>query len=90
MDLRTGLLLGKVPDTAGLLIDVKTTAQLLNVSPRTLYRLDQLEAVPPPVRIAGRLIRWRLGEIIAWMDAGCPTRRSWTYYGEAENTKRRR
>ncbi len=38
-DLRTALLLGKIPKDAGLLIDVKTTAKLLNVSERIGCRL---------------------------------------------------
>jgi predicted DNA-binding transcriptional regulator AlpA len=73
-DLRTALLLGKVPDKAGLLIDTKVTSQLLNVSPRTLSRLDQLGAIPQPVRVGQNMIRWRLAEILAWIDAGCPPR----------------
>jgi hypothetical protein len=50
-DLRTALLLGKLPDDAGLLIDTKTTAKLLNISPRTLYRLDQEQAMPDAWRL---------------------------------------
>ena len=88
-DLRIGLLLGKVPDTAGLLIDVKSMAKLLSVSSRTIMRLDQLQAIPAHVRI-GSLVRWRLAEILAWMDAGCPFRRHWTYPDDADRTKRRR
>lgn len=88
-DLRAELLLGKVPDTSGLLIDTKVTAKLLNVSPRTLYRMDQLQAVPPPVRLGKNIIRWRLAEILAWIDAGCPRRRNWTYPGDSKTTKRR-
>ena len=78
-DLRTALLIGKVPETSGLLIDKKIMAQLLNVSSRTLSRLDDLQAIPAPIRLGGSMIRWRLAEILAWMDAGCPLRRTWTY-----------
>jgi len=89
LDLRTALLLGKVPETAGLLIDVKTTAKLLNISGRHLYRLADEKAIPEPVRL-GRLIRWRLGELLAWIDAGCPPQRQWTYQAETESRSRRR
>lgn len=90
-DLRTALLLGKVPETAGLLIDKKIMAQLLNVSSRTLSRLDDLQAIPAPIRLgsAGSMVRWRLAEILAWMDAGCPLRRNWTYPEAPVNKKRR-
>lgn len=88
-DLRTALLLGKVPDTAGLLVDTKTMSKLLNVSSRTLSRLDDLQAVPTPIRLGGNMIRWRLAEILAWMDAGCPLRRNWTYPEVPVNKKRR-
>jgi len=86
-ELRVALLLGKVPETAGLLIDAKVTADLLNISSRTLYRLDDLQAIPEPVRL-GKLIRWRLAELLAWIDAGCPQRRAWVY--PSVETKKRR
>jgi len=89
LDLRTALLLGKVPETAGLLIDVKTTAKLLNISGRHLYRLADEKAIPEPVRL-GRLNRWRLGELLAWIDAGCPPQRQWTYQEGTESRSRRR
>ena len=73
-DLRTALLLGKVPPDTGLLIDLKTTAKLLDVSPRTLHRLVELNAVPKPVKLGG-LVRWQLADIIEWLDDGCPSER---------------
>lgn len=82
-ELRTALLLGKVPDTAGLMVDTKTTAKLLNVSQRSLSRLDDLKAIPEPTRIGGTFIRWRLAEILAWMDATCPFRNDWKYPDES-------
>lgn len=89
LDLRTALLLGKVPEKAGLLIDVKTTAKLLNISGRHLYRLIAEKAVPEPVRL-GKLNRWRLGELLAWIEAGCPPQHLWTYHEATESRSRRR
>ncbi len=71
-DLRMALLMGKIPPDTGLLIDLKTTAKLLDVSPRTLHRLVELNAVPSPITLGG-LIRWQLAEIIEWLDDGCPS-----------------
>ena len=78
-DLRIALLLGKIPENAGLLIDADTTAQLISISQRTLYRLVDDKAIPQPVRLSGRLIRWRLGELLEWIEAGCPHTKHWTY-----------
>ena len=50
-DLRTSLLLGKIPGESGLLIDRKTFAELLSVSSRHLARLEDLKAVPRPVHL---------------------------------------
>lgn len=80
-DLRTALLLGKIPKDAGLLIDVKTTAKLLNVSERMVYRLADQQAAPRPVKL-GSLVRWRLAEIIEWVDAGCPSKWQWPRPGK--------
>ena len=81
-DLRIALLLGKVPENAGLLIDTDTTAQLMSVSQRRLNRLVDEKAIPAPIRIAGRLVRWRLSELLEWIEAGCPHSSHWTYSSE--------
>jgi excisionase family DNA binding protein len=77
-DLRTALLVGKVPENTGLLVDAKTAAALLDISPRTLLRLHDEKAIPAAVRI-GRLVRWRLTELLEWIDSGCPHQRYWKY-----------
>ena len=73
-DLRTALLLGKIPEGAGLLIDKKTLAYLLQVSQRHVARLVDVKGIPEPVRL-GQVIRWRLTEILEWIDDGCLTLR---------------
>ena len=88
-DLRTALLLGKVPEDAGLLIDVKTAARLLNVSPRTLYLLNSILATSDPIRIC-RLVLFRLTELLAWIEADCPPKKHWSYSPNAPQTKRRK
>jgi predicted DNA-binding transcriptional regulator AlpA len=87
-DLRTAFLLGKLPEDAGLLMDTKTTARLLNVSPRMVYRLDQVQAMPAPVRL-GTLVRFRVAEIIEWVDSDCPPRKYWTYSGKGPTKQKR-
>ena len=70
-DLRIALLMGKIPEDAGLLIDTKALAGLLNISPRTIARLQAEEAIPAPVQF-GNFKKWRLGEILEWIEADCP------------------
>ena len=72
-DVRTALLLGKIPEDTGMLVDVKTAAKLLCVSAQTLYRLRDLKAMPQPVRL-GSSVRWFLAELIEWVDEGCPSK----------------
>lgn len=76
-DLRMSLLMGKIPEDSGLLIDAKTFAHLLSISSRTLSRLIDLKAVPMPVHL-GRLVRWRLADVLEWIEADCPPQKSWT------------
>ena len=75
-DLRIALLMGKIPEDAGLLIDAKTFAQLLSISSRTLSRLLDLKAVPKPVHL-GRLIRGPVADVLEWIEADCPSQENW-------------
>lgn len=89
-ELRTAVLMGKVPQGTGLLLDAKATSQLLNVSKRTFARLHAAEAIPEPIRLAGKICRWRLAEVLAWIEADCPPRSHWKYPETLPETKRRR
>jgi predicted DNA-binding transcriptional regulator AlpA len=75
-NLRSAVLLGKIPEDTGLLIDARTFACLLNVSQRHVWRLLDEKAIPEPVRL-GRLVRWRLPEILEWIEASCPPQEVW-------------
>jgi predicted DNA-binding transcriptional regulator AlpA len=88
-DLRIALLLGKIPEDAGLLIDAKTFARLLSISSRTLSRLIDLKAVPQPVHL-GRLIRWRLSEVLEWIEADCPAQKSWDRKSFGDKDRRKK
>jgi predicted DNA-binding transcriptional regulator AlpA len=87
-DLRIDLLLGKIPDSTGILLDTKVTARLLDISPATLDRLRAVGGIPEPVRVGGRIIRWRLAELLEWIEAGCPPRKFWDYKGQGTSQKR--
>lgn len=55
------------------LLDIKAVASLLGgCSRRHIYRLSDAGRMPRPIKL-GNLVRWRLVELQAWIDAGCPT-----------------
>jgi predicted DNA-binding transcriptional regulator AlpA len=59
-----------------LLIPDTDAAALAGVSRATWHRLRAAGKVPPAVRL-GRAVRWRRAEVVAWIGAGCPDRRTW-------------
>src|SRR5262245_28127953 len=75
-DLRVAVLTGKVPEDTGLLIGTKTLAKLLCISIATLNRFQSQQVIPAPVRL-GHLRKWRLTEILEWLEADCPPQRAW-------------
>jgi excisionase family DNA binding protein len=59
------------PPVAAGLLDVHAVAELLNCSPRHVYRLFTSLRMPAPLKV-GALVRWRRADIEAWIAAGCP------------------
>jgi prophage regulatory protein len=66
----------ELPHHGVLAIDAHGLAEILGLSLRSVRRLDASGKLPKPLRIGGA-VRWRLSEITAWMDAGCPDRAEW-------------
>lgn len=56
-------------DDPPLLIPVRTVAHLLQVSPRTVWRLVSAGKLLPPVRL-GNVVRWHVEELKAWLARG--------------------
>lgn len=52
------------------LLDVQDVAALLNVSPRTVYRLSDSGGMPRPYKL-GALVRWSRSAIEDWIAGGC-------------------
>jgi predicted DNA-binding transcriptional regulator AlpA len=65
-------------DAKPLLINAMTAATLCGRSLRTWRSWDASGRIPESVRI-GRSILWRLDEIHAWVEAGCPMRKDWIF-----------
>lgn len=57
------------------LLDVGEVARMLRCSTRHVYRMADAGRMPHPLKL-GTLVRWRRAELVAWLDAGCPTVRS--------------
>jgi excisionase family DNA binding protein len=59
------------PETAPpALLDVRAVAQLLDCSPRHVYRLSDAGRMPEPVKL-GSLVRWSRQTIEEWIAGGC-------------------
>lgn len=61
-----------------LLLDAAATAQWFGKSVRTWRSWDAAGMIPAPICL-GRSKYWRQAELLAWIEAGCPARKSWKY-----------
>ena len=52
------------------LMTVEDLAKVLSVSVRTVWRLRRKACLPHPVKIGGG-VRWRMSDIMAWIERGC-------------------
>lgn len=53
------------------LLTTRQAAELLGIGERTLWRYANCGYAPVPVKIGGA-VRFRRGELLAWIEAGCP------------------
>jgi predicted DNA-binding transcriptional regulator AlpA len=60
-----------------ILVDAAAAAALVGVSRAQWFKMDSTGEVPTPVRLAERCVRWRVDELRAWCEAGCPSREKW-------------
>lgn len=54
------------------LLDVRAVGRLLNLSPRTVFRLSDAGRMPLPVRLNSS-VRWPRQTILDWIADGCPS-----------------
>src|SRR5690349_21841722 len=83
---------GACPDAAEhppLRLTARQAGELCGVSEATWWRLHAAAKCPAPVKV-GSSTRWRVGELHAWTDAGCPDRQTWMALRAAENGSGRR
>jgi len=58
------------------LVTAKMAAGLLGISRAHFYRMHSAGKIPLPVRLGG-CVRWRVDELLAWIEAGMPSRQRW-------------
>jgi predicted DNA-binding transcriptional regulator AlpA len=74
--------------TEQLLIDAKKAAEILSISRAHFLSLYSSGRIGPlPVRL-GKAVRWRSGELRAWVNAGCPSREKWLEVYNGETNKK--
>lgn len=56
--------------TSAALLDVNAVSDLLQCSPRHVYRMADSGRMPRPVRL-GALVRWNRQVLLDWIAGGC-------------------
>jgi predicted DNA-binding transcriptional regulator AlpA len=64
------------PDQDVLLIDAEGLAKMLDRSLTSIRRDDKAGRIPRPITLGGAK-KWRVAEVKAWVQAGCPKRAAW-------------
>ena len=54
------------------LLNVREVTELIGVSKSTLHRMVSANRFPRPIRVGLRAVRWRLSEVLAWMESRPP------------------
>jgi predicted DNA-binding transcriptional regulator AlpA len=65
------------PAADPMLIAAKRFAELMAVSLATFNRMKAAGKLPRPIELSRGCHRWRLAEVRAWIEAGCPPIREW-------------
>ncbi len=75
----------RVLESEQILISVDQLARLLDVSPRTVWRLRKDKQIVESLRVGGS-VRWRLDDVKQWVADGCPAVTS----GESNKPRKRK
>ena len=59
------------------LLDRQATAELLDLSTRTVERLEAAGKLGPAPVVLGDRQKYRRGELLDWVAASCPDRETW-------------
>jgi predicted DNA-binding transcriptional regulator AlpA len=67
------------PGLVALTLDASEAAALIGIARSTFWKLHASGRTPAPLRMSGRVVRWRRAELAAWVAAGCPAREKWKF-----------
>ena len=70
--------------TQTLLVDRKQAAKMAAVSLATWDRMNATGKTPRPIRFSHGCIRWRVCDLEAWVNAGCPNRQTFDLLQQSE------
>jgi predicted DNA-binding transcriptional regulator AlpA len=59
-----------------LLVPATVAGPLCGRSEASWWRDHAANRIPAPIKLGGRTL-WRVAELRAWVEAGCPSRREW-------------
>ena len=60
-----------------IVVPAKVASSLLSISRPQFAKLYASGKIPDPIRLGVRAPRWRIKELEAWVQAGCPDREHW-------------
>ncbi len=70
-----------------LLVDAAEAARLCGVSRATWFGWQAAGMIPRPVIRRGRVRRWAVSEITAWLNAGAPSAERWQLLRKARGNE---
>jgi predicted DNA-binding transcriptional regulator AlpA len=62
---------------SALAVPAEGAAALCGISRAQWWKLHGAGKTPLPVRLGTKAPRWRVSELRAWLDGGCPDRQRW-------------
>ena len=65
-----------LPKASPLMLSIKSVAAALDLSERTIRKLNSGGKIPKPLKLQGS-VRWSYDELRAWIAAGAPARDVW-------------
>ena len=60
-----------------LALSAEGSGTMFGVSRAQWWKLHSSGRIPQPVGLGSKAPRWRVDELRAWLDAGCPDRQTW-------------
>jgi len=73
-----------IPEDAELLT-ARQVARMLTWGESTVRQRDREGRIPAPIRFNGT-VQWARGELMAWINAGCPHREKWEMLKQKRRT----